>query len=171
MLLDWIRPSYDFCFNFSKLLVADIPDERMAAQPVEGRVMNHPAFLLGHLAWANDNLLAVLGETPQLANLKDVYGMGSRVTAERARYAPKAELLAWHEQGHRGLLAAVQAATAETLAKPAPDRMRTRFPTVGTFLAALMDVALREPPRATFGVAAGDGVPACPLTVVLRERP
>jgi hypothetical protein len=138
MLLDWIRPSYDFCLNFSKLLVADIPDERMAAQPVEGRVMNHPAFLLGHLAWANDNLLALLGGAPKLGHLKDVYGMGSRVTEERGLYASKADLLAWHQQAHQDLLAAVQAATPETLASPAPDRMRTRFPTVGTFLAALM---------------------------------
>jgi uncharacterized damage-inducible protein DinB len=137
-LFDWIGPSFDFSSNFAKLLVADVPDDRMTAQPVEGRVMNHPAFLLGHLVWVNDNIIATVGGTPKFAHLKELHGIGAKPNADRSVYASKAELIAWLEQAQHALAAAVQAASPEVLAGPAPDRMRSRFPTVGTMLAALM---------------------------------
>ena len=35
-MLEWVRPTYDFALQYAKKLVADIPDEQMAAQPVAG---------------------------------------------------------------------------------------------------------------------------------------
>lgn len=137
-MLEWVRPTYAFALNYAKMLVADVPEEQMTAQPVPNRVINHPAFLLGHLAWANDNAVALVGGAPQLAHLKETYGMGAKPSADRATYAPKSQLIDWLGQAHRSLLAAVESATPEALAKPAPERMRGMFPTVGTMLAGLM---------------------------------
>ena len=41
-----------FLFDLLMKLVADIPDEQLTVQPFPG--MNHPAWILGHLAVAYD---------------------------------------------------------------------------------------------------------------------
>ena len=46
--------------------MADVPDEQMCAQPVPGQVLNHAVFLLGHLIWAGDSVLGLLGQKPVL---------------------------------------------------------------------------------------------------------
>ena len=51
-MMDLILPAFELNLWYSQKLVADVPDEQMCAQPVAGRVLNHPAFLLGHLAWS-----------------------------------------------------------------------------------------------------------------------
>jgi hypothetical protein len=138
MLLEWVRPTYDFALIYAKKLVADVPDEQMTAQPVPGRMMNHPAFLLGHLAWAKDNGVAMLGGTPRLAHLKDLHGMGATPRTERSAYASTAQLIEWLEAAHAALRVAVEGATPAQLAAPPAERMRARFPTLGTMLAGLM---------------------------------
>jgi hypothetical protein len=137
-MLEWVRPTYDFALQYSTRLVADVPDEQMTAQPVAGRVMNHAAFLLGHIAWANDNGVAILGGQPELAAWKDRMGMGATPQADRSLYPSKAALLAALERAHGRLLEAVQAAGVEALSAPPPERMRARFPTTRTLLAGLM---------------------------------
>src|SRR5678810_1005920 len=85
---------YAFNLHYTQRLAADVPDERLADQPVPGRLMNHGAFLLGHLAWASDNGLRYLGGEPELpAEWKDVFGTGATPLAERSRYPSKEELL------------------------------------------------------------------------------
>jgi hypothetical protein len=138
-MLDLLRPTYDFALTYANKLVADIPDDQLAAQPVPGRAMNHAAFLLGHLAWANDNGAALLG-LPRAHDdaWKDLFGMGARPLPDRARYPDKATLLAALAAAHARLADAVANATPEALAQPAPERMRRMFPTVGHMLAGLM---------------------------------
>ena len=51
---DLVISVYAFGLAYAQKLVADVPDEQMCAQPVPGRVLNHAAFLLGHLIWAED---------------------------------------------------------------------------------------------------------------------
>ena len=125
---------------YSQKLVADVPDEQMCAQPVAGRVMNHPAFLLGHLAWAaGDVATGLLGLPPACPEgWKELFGMGAAPSADRSRYPSKAVLLQTLEDAHARLADAVAKATPETLDRPAPERMRSRFPTVGAMLVGLM---------------------------------
>jgi uncharacterized damage-inducible protein DinB len=111
----------------------------MCAQPVPGRVMNHAAFVLGHLAWASENGVKFLGEQPAWADeWRELFGTGATPQADRSRYPAKAALLQRLEEAHGHLAAAVGRATPETLAQPAPERMRGRFPTVGSLLLGLM---------------------------------
>jgi hypothetical protein len=138
-MLDLILPTYTFALTFSQKLVHDVPDEQMCAQPVPDRVMNHAAWVIGHLAWANDNALRTLGREPSLGEpWKAMFAMGSKPLPDRAAYPTKVELLRVFTDAHARLLDAVREATPEMLAAPAPDRMRARFPTVATMLAGLM---------------------------------
>jgi hypothetical protein len=134
-----IRPMYDFYLTYAHKLVDDIPDERMCEQPVAGVTMNHAAFLIGHLAWANDNGCVMLGQEPQFpADLKPLFVMGSIPQGQRAAYPPKATLLSAFDAAHARLGDCVSKASPETLASPPAERMRARFPTMGHLIVGLM---------------------------------
>ena len=51
--------------DYARRLVADIPQDKMAAQPIEG--MNHAAWVLGHLAYVFDSMIAVWGQKPSMS--------------------------------------------------------------------------------------------------------
>ena len=139
-MMDLILPAFKLNLWYSQKAAADVPDEQMCAQPVAGRTMNHAAWLLGHLAWAaGDVALDKQGLPPSCpAGYKDLFGMGTQPSSDRSRYPSKAELLQTLEDAHARLGEAVQKATPETLAQPAPERIRERFPTVGALLVGLM---------------------------------
>ena len=139
-MMDLVLPTFRANLWYTQKLAADVPDEQMCAQPVAGRVMNHPAFLLGHLAWAAGDVAAdKLGLPPACpAGWKELFGMGAVPQADRSRYPSKAELLKALEDAHARLADAVTKAAPETLAQPAPERARERFPTVGALLIGLM---------------------------------
>jgi len=109
--------------------VADVPDEQMCAQPVPGRVLNHAAFLLGHLIWAEDSALGLLGR-------KRCWGPSgaSRLPwaatpgDDRSRYPSKESLVKTLEEVHSRLVAAYVEATPEVLAQPAPERCAAALP-------------------------------------------
>ena len=98
----------------------------MCAQPVTGVVMNHPAFLLGHLALvAGELALTSFGLPPVCPEeWKELFSQGAKPLADRSRYPSKAELVKALEDAHTRLADAVTKATPEMLAKPAPERMR-----------------------------------------------
>ncbi len=130
---------YSFNLLYAQKLAADVPDEKMCAQPIDGKVMNHPAFLLGHLALVSDSAPGMLGQQPTApAAWKELFGMGAKVQADRKLYPAKAELLKALEDAHGRFVAALTKATPEELAKPAPERMRARFPTIVHLLHGMM---------------------------------
>jgi len=137
-LIRVLRPVYDFNFFYAQRLVADIEDELMCAQPVEERLMNHPAWTIGHLAWANDNAMALLGTKPALVEWRELLGTGSRPAPEREAYPEKSQLLKMLEASHMRLGGVVSTASAGALKKPAPQPMRDKFPTVGHVILGLM---------------------------------
>lgn len=141
--LDLARNSYDMMLGYAQKLVADVPDDQMCAQPVPGRVLNHPAFLLGHLTWVHDNRAGALSGQPigvvaSHPEWKELFGMGAKPSSDRAQYPAKAELLKAFEESHAHLGEAAAKATPEALAQPGPEPMRARFPTVGHLMLGLM---------------------------------
>ncbi|HEX4147317.1 MAG TPA: DinB family protein [Pirellulales bacterium] len=133
----------------AKKLVADLTDEQMCAQPVPGRVMNHAAFILGHLAWTSDQGVNLLKEsTPTAAALgdsswnddawKERFAIGAKPLTDPKSYPSKEKLVAALEDGHSRFAAALQGVTPEILSQPPPERMRSRFPTLGHLLIALL---------------------------------
>jgi DinB superfamily len=138
-MIEEIRPLYDMALIRAAKLLADVPDERMAEQPVEGCVMNHAAWTIGHLAFASDNGLSFLGLQPALDHTwKERFAMGSTPVSDRLRYPAKQVLLAEHRAAHERLLAAAATAEPEVMAQPSPERMRDRFPTIRSLLLGLM---------------------------------
>jgi len=141
-IFELARPSYNMMLGYGQKLVADVPDEQMCAEPVPGQVMNHAAFILGHLAWVHDNRAGTLtGQTVGVAakpEWKELFGMGAKPSTDRSRYPSKAELVKAFEESHARFGDAAAKATAETLAQPTPEPMRARFPTVGHLVLGLM---------------------------------
>ena len=139
-MMDLILPAFNLNLWYSQKLVADLADEQMCAQPVPGRVMNHPAFLLGHLALVAGNFgTSMVGAAPVCPeDWKELFNQGAKPLADRGRYPSKAVLLKALEDAHARLADAVAKATPEVLARPAPERIRERFPTVGALLVGLM---------------------------------
>jgi uncharacterized damage-inducible protein DinB len=139
-MFDLILPAFKLNLWYSQKLVADVPDEQMCAQPVPGRTMNHAAFLLGHLAWAaGDVAMNFLGLPPMCpAGWKELVGMGAQPLPDRSRYPSKAVLLKALEDAFARLGEAAPKASAEMLNQPGPERLRDRFPTVGSMLVGLM---------------------------------
>ncbi|MCX5659031.1 MAG: DinB family protein [Planctomycetota bacterium] len=125
----------NFAFSQSYLhkLVDDVACEQWCAQPVPGRVLNPPAWVVGHLAWVHRNGVAFITGQPNAAPAawKDLFAPGSKVAVERSAYPTKAELLAAYDASCPVFTAALRDAKPETLAQPAPERMRSRFPTIG----------------------------------------
>src|SRR5690349_11750035 len=78
-----------FSLEYARKLVADAADDQMTAQPVVGKTLNRPAFVLGHLAWAASNGAAMLSgqPSPLPAEWKELYGQGVKPLPDRSRYA------------------------------------------------------------------------------------
>jgi hypothetical protein len=102
----------------------------MAAQP--NGVVNHPAWIAGHLAYTCELLAGVAGLPPWLpADWADRYGTGSVPVADVKRYESKHELLAVLRDAQHRLVAAVEQVDAARLDEAFPDpAYRDVFPSV-----------------------------------------
>src|SRR3954469_12960589 len=111
-MLDTALKVNAFLGEYCRMLVADIPDERMAEQPIAG--VNHPAWILGHLAIASYRVVTILGGNPDVPpGWMEKFGPGSKPTASRADYPPKDELLRTAEQSFERVRRAIAEATPE----------------------------------------------------------
>ena len=138
-MTDFVLPTYAFTLMYGQKLVADVDDGRMCEQPVAGRVMNHAAFVIGHLAWAGDNGVVMLGRPSEIDPVwKTLFSTGAKPSEDRSLYPAKAALLAALEASHGRLAAAWAQATPETLSQPTLERMRRMYATVGQMVAGLM---------------------------------
>lgn len=139
-MFELILPTFHFALDYTRKLAAGVPDDRWAGQPAPGATMNHAAWTIGHLAWANDNMVRRLGRAPALDDAwRGLFGMGTAPLPDRSAYPSGAVLLGELEAAHARLAEAVAAAPPEVFAAPpAEERMRARFPTVGIMTAGLM---------------------------------
>jgi DinB family protein len=124
--------------QYCRALLADVPDERMAEQPVAG--VNHPAWVLGHLAWAADgNLQKIGGQSALPAGWTALFGVGSKPSPVRGDYPPKEELLRAVEQSYRQLREKAATASPEQLAQPTTNpRAKEMLPTLREQVAFLL---------------------------------
>lgn len=127
-----------FNLGYLKMLLKDIPEERMAEQPAG--VFNHPAWQIGHISVVLDGAAGLLGgEKKQGEAEQKQYGFGSEPTADREQYASKDELMAGLEDAQGRLAAALAGASAEQLGSANPvEMLRDLLPTTGdmvTFMA------------------------------------
>src|SRR5215213_4331238 len=82
-----------FLLGYCQNLVRDLPDERMTEQPLPG--VNHPAWILGHLANTFDRVNGILGGEKKCdAAWNEKFGGGSKLTSKRGDYPSREDLLA-----------------------------------------------------------------------------
>jgi hypothetical protein len=124
--------------QYLRMQVAEITDERMAEQPVAG--VNHPAWILGHLAYSADGGRALLGAEKKLpASWTAQYGPGSKCSTLRSDYPSKDELVGAVCDGFERLREAVASASPEQLARPSTNpRMKDALPAVKDGIAFLL---------------------------------
>jgi hypothetical protein len=127
-----------FLMRYLATMVAEIPDARMAEQPLPG--VNHPAWILGHLAWAADRALRlVCSEKAPPEEWTTLYGTASEPSTERGKYPSKDELVRAVEESYERLREGAAVATGEQLSRPnAHARTREALPTSREVVAFLM---------------------------------
>jgi len=110
----------NFHTSYARRLVDDVPDHVLAERPAPG--MNHAAFLLGHLAFAADQSLALLGRPCRMGDDASRRRFGWRVelSLKREDYPAKTVLLANLADAHDRLARACLEAPADLLAGPHP---------------------------------------------------
>jgi len=127
-----------FLVGYCRMLAKDIADERMAEQPLPG--VNHPAWILGHLAISADLAISRLGGQKMLPpEWLSLFGPGSKLSATRSEYPSKDELLRAVEQGFEKARELAAVATSEQLAAPTANPMlKTGLPTAREGVAFLL---------------------------------
>ena len=127
-----------FLLGYCRMMMEEIPDERMAEQPLPN--VNHPAWILGHLAYSGDAAVGRLGAQKLLTeDWTKQFGPGSKISALRAEYPSKDELLRVLEDRFEQARRQAAIATAEPMALPNPNpRMKAGLPTVGDSVAFLL---------------------------------
>ena len=127
-----------FLVGFGQRLLSEIPDERMTEQPLPG--VNHPAWILGHLALTADGVGEMFGGKITLpAEWRTLFGQGTQPSSVRSGYPSKSELLRAFEECHHRLREQVAAAGPELLAQPTTNpRAREAFPTLKELAAFIL---------------------------------
>jgi DinB family protein len=122
--------SLAYCLDFLREQVADIGEADMAAQP--NGVQNHPAWVIGHLTLACQELGGVLGLSKWLpGNWAQRFGTGSVPVADASLYGTKDNALAMLSDAQSRVTHAVEELDHSRLDSPFPDESyRVVFPTI-----------------------------------------
>ena len=118
-----------FLVGVGQHLVNELADERLTEQPLPG--VNHPTWILGHLALIADIVGESCGGTRTLpAEWGTLFGQGTQPSSARGGYPSRSELLRAFEESYRRLREQVAAAGPDLLAQPPTSpRARAAFPT------------------------------------------
>jgi hypothetical protein len=130
--------TYRFNLDRARTLVHDLPDEQMTRQP--HGVVNHPAWLLGHLAASSNQLAKILGLEPTFPDAwAEVFKIGGVPSADAARFPSKEELLTELAVQHERVAAAIESADPALFGREHPSEgARKRFPTIGDYAVFMM---------------------------------
>lgn len=133
-----VLQTFHFQRSYLGLLVDDIPEDAMTAQP-KG-LPNHPAWQIGHLTIALDGVATLLGAPSLLDDaFKAKFDIGSTPTGDRGAYPSKAELLATHDRVRAAAVAAFERADDAVFAKPNPGPVLSQgLPTLAPMSAFMM---------------------------------
>ena len=130
--------TYQFNLARARTLVRDLPDEQMVRQP--HGLVNHPAWLLGHLAASSNQLAKMLGlESTFPAAWTEVFKSGGIPSGDAADFPPKEELLAELAAQHERVAEAIASADPALFDREHPNEgARKRFPTIGDYAVFLI---------------------------------
>jgi hypothetical protein len=137
-MLDGVIKVNLFLMQYCRKLVEDVADLRLAEQPFPG--VNHPAWVIGHLAWTADRGLERLGAPETVPpEWKTLFGRGSTPSDSRALYASKDELLQSMERAYEQLRQKAASASPEQLSQATSDpRAKETLPTLNDIVTFVM---------------------------------
>ncbi len=134
ILITWRRNA-----GYALRLVGDLSDQQMLAQPIPGRILNHPAWVLSHLTLYTTICADMLRAKPFADPVDHKYGAKSEPLLDPAAYEPRTKLIDLYKSAHDDAEAALLQVKDQTLAAPTPlERWRTLHPTTGDMLVTLM---------------------------------
>ena len=130
--------AYQFNLDRGRVLVKDLSDEQMVWQP--HGVVNHPAWILGHLALSSDGLARRFGLASTLpAGWADTFGAGGIPSGAAADFPGRDRILDELAAQHSRVADAVSTADPAVFEAPFPvERRRKTFPTLGDYTAFVM---------------------------------
>ena len=137
-MLQHLLFAYQFNLDRARTLVRDLSDEQMTRQP--HGVVNHPAWLVGHLAATSNQLAKMLGLGSTFpAAWGDTFKSGGTPSSDPADFPPKDELLAELAAQHERVAHAIETADPAMFEREHPSEgARKRFPTVGDYAVFLI---------------------------------
>lgn len=133
-MLDFVMYSIELNRKYAHGLVGDVAEEQMVAQ-VAGRAVNHPAWVLGHLAIGNDFACKLMGgPTVCPEGYVKLFDMGTKPLNDRAVYPAKAELLSNFDRTMTNVAAALKQVDESVLRGPMSGPLAQWFPRVGDYV-------------------------------------
>lgn len=116
---------------YAQRLVADLDEQAMVRQPLQGVTLNHAAWVLAHLSVYGPLLARILRDEPIEDPADHPFGRNSRPLPDPAAYPSRDELLRRFCEGYDEAVEALACAGQAVFSRPAPlERWRGRFPTV-----------------------------------------
>ena len=123
--------------HYAMANLQDIAPEHMCDQPIAG--MNHPAFIVGHLAASCEMAIRLLGGTSRVPDgWEELFGFGSSPLPDADAYPQWPVLLQAYDSGHERLSEMIATTDLATMDAPMPvPEMREFFPTLGDFVTGI----------------------------------
>ncbi len=130
MTMKPVLHSFVYCLDFMSEQVADIAAADMVAQPVG--IMNHPAWVIGHLTYTCQLLGGAIGLPEWLPdNWARRFGPGSAPVGDASLYETKENALAILRDAQSRITQGVDQLDDSQLDEPFPDESyRGVFPTI-----------------------------------------
>ena len=131
---DLLRFNIDLSQSITKAYVSDVTQEEMLVRAVPGS--NHIAWQLGHLIASERSLLEAIGaDVPDLpAGFAEAHGKENIDSDDASQFHSKETYFELMEQMHKAAQAAIDKTDEAAMDAPAPESMRSFFPTVGSIL-------------------------------------
>ena len=137
-MIDQLIFTYKFNLEHLEQQVGDLSDDQMVQQP--HGLVNHPKWIIGHLASASNYVAKVLGlESTFPAAWEDPFKTGGVPSGDASIFPSKDQLLTELTSQHERVSAAITQVDAALFGQVFPDEeFRDHFPTIGNFCAYLM---------------------------------
>ena len=138
-LIEFLLRSWSQQRDYAVRLTADLSDADMVAQPIRGVVMNHPAWVLGHLSAYPPVLTAMLSRLVPADPKDHPFGKDSKPQSDLSMYGSKEAVVTDYLRVHDELAATFERIDPAVLADPiGVPRWRERFATVAHACVYLM---------------------------------
>ncbi len=137
-MLDTEQNVNQMLLRYCHMLIKDVADDRMTEQPLPD--VNHPAWILGHLAFSTDRGRSLLGAEKRLpTEWTTLFGPGSKTVVTRSTYPTKGELVLAVDEGFQHLRFAITATADELFAQPSTNPFsKDILPTIKDAIAFLL---------------------------------